>query len=60
MRNHTILLLGMMNGHSNLYSYAEQLELFKKTDTARDVFIQELIRNYEELQLKATRIIAMA
>lgn len=41
-----------MNGHGTPPSYAEQLELFKKNDSARDAFIQDLIRNYEELQLK--------
>lgn len=42
----------MLNGKGNASSYAEQLETFKRADTARDVFIQDLLRNYEELQHK--------
>ena len=46
----------MLNGHSKPTIYAEKLELFKQNDSARDVFIQDLIRDYEELKLKYDEI----
>lgn len=41
-----------MNGHSNHTSYAERLEAFRRTDTERDALVAEVIRKYEELELK--------
>lgn len=46
----------MPNGYSRPQKFAEKLELFKQNDTARDVFIQDLIRDYEELKLKYDEI----
>ena len=40
------------NGNGSSTSYMDHLEAFRKHDTARDTLIQEIIRNYEELQLK--------
>lgn len=41
-----------MNGHTNQASYGERLEAFRKSDTERDALVAEVIRKYEELQLK--------
>ena len=41
-----------MNGHANQASYADRLEAFRKSDTARDALVAEVIRKYDELQLK--------
>lgn len=41
-----------MNGHTTTLSYAGRLEAFRKSDTERDALVAEVIRNYEELQLK--------
>lgn len=42
----------MLNGHSSSTSHEDQLQQFKKNDEARDTLIRDIIRNYEELQLK--------
>jgi len=41
-----------MNGHTTAMSYAERLEGFRKSDADRDAMVTEVIRNFEELQLK--------
>ena len=41
-----------MNGHVNGTSYGDQLEAFRKSDTERDALVAEVIRKYEELQLR--------
>ena len=41
-----------MNGHATLSTYTQRLEAFRKTDAERDAFVAELVRSYEELQLK--------
>ena len=41
-----------MNGHANHTSYADRLEAFRKSDTERDALVAEVIRKYEDLQLK--------
>ena len=41
-----------MNGHTTPSSYVDRLEAFRKTDAERDALVAEVIRNYEELQLK--------
>ena len=41
-----------MNGHTTPSSYLDRLEAFRKTDAERDALVAEVIRNYEELQLK--------
>ena len=41
-----------MNGHANHSSYGDQLEAFRKSDAERDALVAEVIRKYEELQLK--------
>jgi hypothetical protein len=42
-----------MNGHANHSSYyADRLEAFRKSDAERDALLVEVIRKYEELQLK--------
>lgn len=47
-------MTAIMNGHATLPSYAEQFDAFRKHDAARDTLIQDVIRAYEELQLKYT------
>ena len=42
-----------MNGHSNSSSYySERLEAFRQSDADRDALVAEVIRKYEEIQLK--------
>lgn len=42
-----------MNGHANSSSYySERLESFRQSDAERDSLVAEVIRKYEELQLK--------
>ncbi|EMD00486.1 hypothetical protein BAUCODRAFT_20579 [Baudoinia panamericana UAMH 10762] len=42
-----------MNGHSTaIMPYADRLKAFRKSDEERDSMIAEILRNYEELQLK--------
>ena len=41
-----------MNGHATSTNYTEKLELFRKSDAERDAFVADIVRNYEELQLK--------
>ena len=42
----------VMNGHTTLSSYVDRLETFRKTDAERDALVAEVLRNYEELQIK--------
>ena len=42
----------IMNGHTTQPSYIDRLEGFRKTDAERDALVAEVIRNYEELQMK--------
>ena len=41
-----------MNGRTIIPSYAEKLDGFRRSDEERDALIAEIIRDYEELQLK--------
>lgn len=42
-----------MNGHANSSSYySDRLESFRQSDAERDALVTEVIRKYEELQLK--------
>ena len=41
-----------MNGHTTPSSYVGRLEAFRKTDAERDALVAEVVRQYEELQLK--------
>ena len=45
-------MLSVMNGAAPFQSHGEQLEAFQKQDAARYAFFAEMVRKYEELQIK--------
>ena len=42
----------IMNGHTPSSLCKEKLEAFRKSDAERDSLVEEVLRKYEELQLK--------
>jgi len=42
----------MLNGNSTSHSCSEQLEAFRKNNATHEAFVEDLVRNYEELQRK--------
>lgn len=46
-----------MNGHSTTSSYSDRLEAFRQSDAERDALCAEVIRKYEDLQLKYAEVV---
>jgi len=42
----------IMNGHVKSVGYADRLEAFKRSDAEREALVAELVKNYQELQVR--------